>query len=134
MLSKDISDDWYPRKCHMVITLREFEGIKVCTVNVDYSYSGIWRLEPYYRHLKRMASNGIAREIFLVQIRELRHTYLILPQKDVEVTGSNYVLSFETFPLRQWNVELAQSRAGAMHRAQEIAAKQIHAWAMVYDT
>jgi len=116
----------------MVITLREFEGIKVCTVNVDYSYTGIWRLEPYYRHLKRMASNGIAREIFLVQIRELNHTHLVLPYKDVEVTGSNYVLSFTHLPMRSWNVELATSKEAAMARAQEIAAQQAHAWAMVY--
>jgi len=98
LMSKNVSDDWYPLRSHMILSLGPLNGILTCTVSVDPRYPWIWRTEPYYSQLQLMAYNGMRvgtpEEILLVQVRCQGRVWLVTDDSDIDITRRCYIVKF----------------------------------------
>ena len=126
MLSPNVSDDWYPLKCHMIISLGKFNGIQTVTVTVDSNYPWMWKERPYYAQLKQMAGRGLhvqsQDDILLVHVRVDNRVWLLMPDKDIEITRGSYVLK-GSGP-SQWDVEQFNTSDEAAERVATLAPHQ----------
>jgi hypothetical protein len=122
MLSKNVSDDWYPLRSHMILSLSKINGIQTVTVTVDPKHAWIWKTSPYYEQIRRMAWRGLhvktADDILLVHVRVKGQVFLITPNEDVEISKCFYLLklvapgewAIEQYPTQ----ELAEQRIGEL--------------------
>jgi len=124
MLSSHVSDAWYPARCHMVLSLGAFDGgIEVVTVTVDEGYPLRWREPPYHGQLRQMAERGLRvdkkEDVRLVQVRVGSRVWLVLPNRDVEISRCSYVLKLVA--RGEWDVEQYATSEQAGARVQELA-------------
>jgi hypothetical protein len=123
MLSKNVGDEWQPLRAHMVLSYGRLNGIQCVTVTVDPAHPWAWTLDPYHAQLKRMAYHGLhvasAEKIALVQVRTVNRVWLVLPDRDVEITKANYVLKLVA--AGQWDVELFDTEGEARERVEVLA-------------
>jgi hypothetical protein len=122
LMTKNVSDEWFPLHSHMIISLGVFNGIKTITVTVDPRYPDIWKEQPYYGQLKQMARRGLhvrsAEEILLVHVRVDRRAWLLTPNEDVEITSCSYIVKLVS--AGQWEVEQFTTQEKAAERVMEL--------------
>lgn len=122
MLSKNVSDDWYPLKSHMVLSLGVFNGVQTVTVTVDPRFPWMWKEYPYYPQLKQMAQHGLqvksADDILLVHVRCDSRVWLLVPNEDIEITRGSYII--KCVADGEWEVEQFRSTAEAEARTAEL--------------
>jgi hypothetical protein len=122
MLTKNVGDEWYPLKSHMVISLAPIGGIQTVTVTVDGNYPLVWREPEYHRQLRALALRGLKvdapERVHLVQVRVDNRVWLVLPNKDVEITKSSYVLKLNA--PGEWDVELFDTEEAAKRRVEAV--------------
>jgi hypothetical protein len=76
-----LGPEWKPNKCKMVLT----QDVKNrMTVQVDSGAPDIWRREPYFSQLMRMAKNGLIEDAILMVVDRGR-TYVLLPDHVAEL-------------------------------------------------
>ena len=123
MLSKTVTDEWYPLKSHMVLSIGAHHGLQTVTVTCDLNYPLAWREPPYYAQLKQMSARGLKvakqEDIHLVHVRSAGRVWLMLPNKDVEITTLSYVLKLVA--KGEWDVELFASAEEADARTHELS-------------
>ncbi len=76
-----LGPEWKPNKCKMVLTQ---DSKSRMTVQVDSGAAGMWRDEPYFSQLMRMAKSGLVRDAILMVVDRGR-TYVLLPDDVVEL-------------------------------------------------
>ena len=122
MMTKNVSDDWYPLKCHMVISLAKLDDIQTVTITVDPSHPMSWREPGYHRQLRALAMRGLqverADRVHLVQVRVNDRVWLVLPNRDVEITTCSYVLKLVADG--EWDVEFFHSSEDAEDRLADL--------------
>jgi hypothetical protein len=122
MLSKNVGEEWYPFRCHMILSLGKFNGIQCVTVTVDPNYPLQWKEPPYYAQLQQMARRGLQvkspDDILLVHVRCRDQVWLITPNKDIEITHGSYIIRL--IGAGQWGVEQFASQAEAEQRVAEL--------------
>jgi hypothetical protein len=125
-LSKNVSDAWYPLRCHMILSLGVFDGVGAVTVTVDENHPLAWREPPWHGQLRQMAERGLRvdrqEDIRLTQVRVGGRVWLVLPDRDVEITRCSYVLKL--VGVGQWDVEQYASSEQASARVSELASSR----------
>ena len=82
--SPDLGDEWYPAKCKMVLYVEAVEHARRFVLLVDSSDANIWRREPYYDLIKRIACAATEnRQQFVVYARN--NLTVVLPNKEVDL-------------------------------------------------
>jgi hypothetical protein len=123
MLSKTVGDEWYPLRSHMVLSLVKINGVQTVNVVVDTSRPLIWLEPPYYGQLKSMATRGLKvnrqEDIHLVQVRSAGRVWLVLPNRDMEITSCSYVIKMTGHG--EWDVEQFATAEEASSRVKELA-------------
>lgn len=76
----DMGPEWKPSVCKMVLDSRP----RMLTVHVDPAVSRPWRAEPYYSVLKRLAAQGLTRNVIVLVI-EKRRSLVVLPDREVDL-------------------------------------------------
>ena len=127
MLSDKVGDEWYPLDCHMILSLGVFGGIQTVTVTVDGRYPEMWQRAPYYAQLKQMARRGLhvtePKNILLVHVRVDNRVWLLMPDKDVEITSGSYVM--KRIEPNRWDVELFATQEEAAERVAALTASDL---------
>lgn len=127
MLSSNVSDDWYPLRCHMILSLGVFNGVQTMTVTVDGRYPWMWKEQPYYAHLKQMAQRGLyvksAEDILLVHVRVDNRVWLVMPNDDIEITNGSYIVKLAG--PNQWEVEQFKTSDEAAARVAILAPQEL---------
>jgi len=80
----NISDDWRPLHCKMVLICVVDGGARKLVVHVDGGSPLAWTKEPYYSQLKRWAGQFLA-EGGMVNIYVGNRVIVVLPDKDVDL-------------------------------------------------
>lgn len=123
MLTKNVGEEWYPLTCHMVLSLGVFNGINTVTVTVDPNYPSMWKERPYYAQLKQMAYRGLRvtepKNISLVHVRVSNRVWLIMPDKDIDITSGSYVLKGTA--RNRWDIEQFKTSDEAAERVATLA-------------
>jgi hypothetical protein len=76
-----LGPEWKPSKCKMVLTQ---DSKSRMTVQVDSGAPGVWRREPHFSQLMRMAKNRLIDDAILMVVDRGR-TYVLLPDDVVEL-------------------------------------------------
>jgi len=122
-LSKTVGDEWYPARCRMVLSFAVINGLKTVSVTVDPSYPLTWREPPYHGQLKSMAAAGLRvhkpEDIHIVHVRVAEQVWLVLPEREVEITTVNYLIKLMAPGL--WDVETFASEGAAQARVAALA-------------
>jgi hypothetical protein len=82
LMRAELGEEWKPNKCKIVLT--SVEGINKIVAFVDPQRTDSWKREPYYSSLKKLAVNAALRKGWVV-VRVERHTYVIFPDRDVDI-------------------------------------------------
>lgn len=113
---------WYPKDCHMVVTIITLGGIRTFTVTVDPGYPLAWRKEPHYSQLRKLAQYGLTvnkkEDMFIVHVRLPNKAFLVLPNSAIEVSNLAYVL--RVAPGGKWEIETFPDSTAAAVRADAI--------------
>jgi hypothetical protein len=113
---------WYPKTCHMVISIITLGGIRTFTVTVDPGYPLAWRKDPHYSQLRKLASYGLTvqrkEDLFIVHVRLPNKAFLVLPNSAIEVSNLAYVLRVQ--PGGKWEIETFPDSTAAAARADAI--------------
>jgi hypothetical protein len=72
--------EWKPSVCKMVLDSRPH----MLTVHVDPAVNRPWRAEPYYSVLRRLAAQGLTRNV-IVLIMEKRRSMVMMPDREVDL-------------------------------------------------
>jgi hypothetical protein len=122
LMSPKVTEDWYPLRSHMVLSFSPINGINTMTCSVDEAYPHVWQREPYHGHLRNMAHAGLyvktAKEIVLVQVRLRGRVWLVLDNRDVEITNVFYIV--KAIASGKYGVEFFDTPDAARHRLSEL--------------
>lgn len=125
MLSKNVSEEWYPLRSHMILSLGKFNDVQCVTVTVDPNYDWMWKEQPYYAQLKQMSRRGLhvksPDDILLVHVRCKGRVWLIAPNDDIEITHGSYVIKL--VGPGQWGIEQFATQQEAEQRVAELMAR-----------
>lgn len=117
-MSPKVGHEWFPLLSHMILSLGVFNGVQCVTCTVDPDYPDVWKDAPYYQQLKAMSLRGLhvrsADEILLVHIRIHDRVWLVLPEKDIEITHGSYVVKL--IGAGKWGVEQFDDTVQASER------------------
>ncbi len=104
LINPAIGDAWCPTKCRMVIfTAPDHNmGGSMLAVYVDPGSPNVWRGEPYHAQLVEWACAGLRSGVFRVFVHVRERVYLILPNRDVEITGR--IIAIGRRPDGEWDV------------------------------
>jgi hypothetical protein len=120
MLTRNVGDDWYPLRCHMVISLGKLGGIQTVTITVDGKYPRVWLEQGYHNQLRALALRGLRVEsqenVHLVQVRCNNRVWLVLPDRDVEITTGSYIVKLVN--QSEWDVEQFATGSAAEARVE----------------
>jgi len=78
----DLGEEWRPNKCRIVLNLK-LEGNRIAAF-VDPQRPDVWRREPYYSTLKKLAAKAVSEGGWLAASVG-RHIYVIFPDRDVDL-------------------------------------------------
>lgn len=113
---------WYPKLCHMVISVVTLNGIRTFAVTVDPGYPLAWRKEPYYGHLRILAQRGLTvkrkEDLYVVHVRMPGKAFLVLPNSAIEVSNLAYVLKVQ--PGGKWQIETFTDTTKALEHADTV--------------
>jgi len=125
LMSSNVSDDWYPLRSHMVLSLAPLNGILTCVAVVDRAHQNIWRQEPYYSQLKTMAYNGLhvkrLRDVLLVNVRYGDKVWLLTDKEDIDISRLFYVVKLVA--TGEYAVELFETQEQASSRVSELTGR-----------
>jgi hypothetical protein len=117
---------WYPKDCHMVVSILTLNGIRTFTVTVDPGYPLAWRREPHYSQLRKLSQYGLTvnrkEDLFIVHVRLPNKAFLVLPSAAIEVSNLAYVLRVQ--PGGKWEIETFPDSTQATLRADAIMLSQ----------
>jgi hypothetical protein len=123
MLSDRVGDEWYPLTCHMILSIGRIDGVQMVTVTVDGRYPLTWREPKYHQQLVRMARGGLKvddpEKVYIVQVRVDNRVWLVLPDRDVEITRCSYILKLAS--PGEWEVEMFDTQEQAATRVAVLA-------------
>lgn len=105
-LRSDLVDDaWYPPKAKMILYVNlTDEGLSMINVAVDTGWPKRWRAKGYHTKLKRIALAGLDPTLtHVVRVYDNGREWVILPDKDVEITGWKQFKVYRT-GLLGWDV------------------------------
>lgn len=127
MLSRGVGDDWYPLTCHMILSLAKIGGVQTVTVTVDGKHPLAWREPHYHRQLQALALRGLkvnsAEAVHVVQVRVDNRVWVVLPNRDVEITSGSYVVKIAA--PGEWEVEQFPDSAAAAERVRMLTARMV---------
>jgi hypothetical protein len=105
-----LGEEWKPSRCKIVVHF-DPDGLAVL---VDPAFPNRWREAPYYDVIKRAALHNLRQTgagHHKTYVRVAGRTFLVLPRKDVEVTGWAHVV-FMTGN-HEWDARLFKTEAEA---------------------
>jgi hypothetical protein len=82
LMSADLGEEWKPNRSKIVLAPEA--GVNRIIAFVDPQRADAWKREPYYSGLKKLAA-GAAMHGGWVIVRVERHTYVIFPDRDVDL-------------------------------------------------
>lgn len=90
--------EWKPNKCKMVLTR---DSKSRMTVQVDSGAPGVWRHEPHFSQLMRLAKSGLGSDDAILMVVDRGQTYVLLPDDVVElgVVGPDDQIVLEKSPV-----------------------------------
>lgn len=122
LISSKVSNDWFPLDCHMILSLGVFNGIQCVTCTVDPDYADAWKQPPFYQQLKMMALRGLKvdlpEQILLVHIRCHDRVWLLLPDRDAEISHGSYIVKL--VGEGRWDIEQFDSNEAAADRVADL--------------
>jgi uncharacterized protein len=122
MLSSGVGDEWYPLTCHMILSIGRIDGVQMVTVTVDGKYPLVWREPKYHQQLVRMAHGGLKvndpDKVYIVQVRVDNRVWLVLPDRDIEITRCSYILKLAR--QGEWEVEQFPDSTAAADRVRTL--------------
>ena len=89
-------DEWKPSACKMVATY-DPEAAHGLALYVDRDFPNIWRSEPYYSHIKQLASEEYTGQVI---IHVENRTWLVRPNCDIEIGADEQFAVVQPFPDR----------------------------------
>lgn len=127
MLTKNVGEEWYPLRSHMILSLAKIGGVQTVTVTVDPKNPLAWLEPPYYAQLKQMAQRGLyvksTDEILLVHVRVDNRVWLVMPDNDIEITHGSYIVKLAG--PNQWEVEQFKTSDEAADRVAILAPQEL---------
>jgi hypothetical protein len=122
LMSAQVTDEWFPLHCHMILSLGKFDGIQTVTVTVDPRFHWMWKDQPYYSQLKLMARRGLhvvsPDDILIVHVRVDDRVWLLMPDEDVEITHGSYIVKL--VGAGRWEIEQFATQEQAAERVNEL--------------
>jgi hypothetical protein len=109
LLNPGIGDAWLPTKCRMVVftaTDQNMGGVMLA-VYVDPGSPNVWRGEPHHGQLVEWARAGLRAGLFRVFVHVRERAYLVLPSRDVEITGK--IIGIVRRPDGDWDVRFFEN-------------------------
>jgi hypothetical protein len=92
LINPDMPDFWKPSVSNLLVTLtraKSLDGDGAAierTIHVNPGASSIWRREPYYSGIKKVARDGLLNDpTVYTRVRSGQRGWIILPNKDVEI-------------------------------------------------
>ena len=74
-----VPEYWRPTTSHMILTRVALGDQIVLRVMVDANYADLWKREPYYSHLIKLARKGLEERRFIVHVLVGKRTWLLRP-------------------------------------------------------
>lgn len=104
LVQPSIGDAWHPMVCRMVVFTAPDQnmGGVMLAVYVDPARPSSWRGQPYHAQLVEWARAGLRSGAFRVFVHVGERVYLILPSRDVEITGK--IIGIWRRPGGEWDV------------------------------
>jgi hypothetical protein len=88
LLDPEFGDEWFPKKCGMVVDTHLHESGPVVRVQVDPRTPDVWRREPFFAQIKRAALRGLRGDAGMqfATIVAVGHRpwLLVLPHRETE--------------------------------------------------
>jgi hypothetical protein len=90
------------------------------TITVDGKYPRVWLEQGYHNQLRALALRGLRVEsqenVHLVQVRVNNRVWLVLPDRDVEISTGSYIVKLVN--QGEWDVEQFATGSAAEARVE----------------